>query len=332
MVLLLCVSHVVDGLRRNDAKLELSKASQTTEAELLKASEPAGLKKGSIALGIQALSSNEVISNVVEPFANRIPANVSGPKWGKPHGLGDAWGLFHKVAAVVASSDLDISATEVIAFVYVSVRAGLECQACRAHFLDAFEMGAYGVGTILQDEDPLTQKQNVVMWLWRVHNAVTVFRSIMGNHTKDLRWPSFEECPACWKAQPDGTPAAAAMEGGEMDRDRRGKLGPECWTSVVDGLSAKGTWSEADKLGVLGSGAGGFTKINFGGFGKADKFSAFGKEADFTGFGQSPKKKMTFDWSGGGAKLEPSNEEVYAVLEDAYDMGQVYQYLIDVYS
>merc|ERR1719162_1582382 len=40
---------------------------------------------------------------------------------------------------------------------------------------------------------------SMVLWLWRVHQGVSLRTAARDNAPVDRRWPSYEDCPGCWK-------------------------------------------------------------------------------------------------------------------------------------
>lgn len=331
----------------------------------------------SVALGLKALMESAktmrgdaLITSSVSPFLRKVTPILQqfnntdfqrAVDADGAHPFGLIWKLFHKVSAIAANTDVKVSAAEVLAFVYVSVRGGLECEPCRAHFLDAFEAGAYGVGSVLQAPNERKKKKRIVMWLWRVHNAVTLFRAVQklpASH--DLRWPSYEACNECWKSAPDGSIPGHLIDGG-TDRDQRGNLHPSCFTSVVSALNAKaaeGGWGEREgNLGPIGAEQETGTSsmqdylMQSPKDGRFDKFSKqvdtmqspdymqpdlpFGKsylrDDSITTPFATPKSAVKWFHEPSWKPVEPSNDDVDAVLS-VYDTDQVYEYLIRTYA
>jgi len=68
-----------------------------------------------------------------------------------------------------------------------------KCLYCRRHFLEQFDLGSYGL------ERARSNSSEVVLYLWRLHNAVSV--RVVAEHgcdRADRRWPPLSVCPRCW--------------------------------------------------------------------------------------------------------------------------------------
>lgn len=94
------------------------------------------------------------------------------------------------------------------------------CEVCQHNFLSAYEACAFDRCNRLKpqfdddenDEFP-TDWVQLPLWLWETHNAVNVRlmheraeregRTVTAQDEDDVRWPSRQECPGCWRD--DGT-------------------------------------------------------------------------------------------------------------------------------
>jgi len=122
------------------------------------------------------------------------------------------WTLLHVTLAAVAARGLTGSALrgdqqlamkavgqnrlaeidEAVDFVKKYVSAFQACGPCRVQFLSAFEKCGYG-------RCEISDFRGLPLWLWRVHNAVSLRASLRHNLTVDRRWPMYEDCPRCWR-------------------------------------------------------------------------------------------------------------------------------------
>ncbi|CAE7529022.1 qsox2 [Symbiodinium sp. CCMP2592] len=89
-----------------------------------------------------------------------------------------------------------------------------KCHYCRRHFLKNFEAGSFG------RDLAKTSRQQVVLYFWRFHNAVSVrVTAWHGCNTTDRRWPPSSVCSRCWEQSTDDWPvlseAKDVVRGGE---------------------------------------------------------------------------------------------------------------------
>lgn len=242
--------------------IELEELEDGESSRGMETKKPFSFNSDFLSVGLEALRTSasavggkETIDASVVPFLLSLGAHNFTKQ--RPKGFRDIWLLFHKVAAL-ASTSKRAPAVDVMAFVYISVRAGLSCEPCRAHFLDAFEAGAYGAGSVLQDDDSQGQVKRLNLWLWKVHNAVNVFRAISPPHEPldffggELRWPLPSQCSVCWRRKPAGDEAKGKLINGSMDRDiGRSKLPKSCFELVKKAILQKRTWSESSRLEIF---------------------------------------------------------------------------------
>lgn len=90
------------------------------------------------------------------------------------------------------------------------------CQVCRENFLAAYDACAFDRCNRLKphtDDDENdsypTDWEQFPLWLWETHNAVNVRllheratregRTVSAQDETDVRWPSRQECPGCWR-------------------------------------------------------------------------------------------------------------------------------------
>jgi len=120
------------------------------------------------------------------------------------------WTLLHVTLTAVASRGLSgrplfsddgltgkgpdsfVTIDEAVNFVRVYVEAFLSCAPCKQQFLDDFHSCQYG-NCQIQDHRELP------MWLWRVHNSVSLRVALQHKSGVDRRWPMYLDCPKCWK-------------------------------------------------------------------------------------------------------------------------------------
>lgn len=94
------------------------------------------------------------------------------------------------------------------------------CEVCQENFLSAYDACAFDRCNRLKphtddDENDAypTDWEQLPLWLWETHNAVNVRllheradregRTVTPQDEVDVRWPSRQECPGCWRE--DGT-------------------------------------------------------------------------------------------------------------------------------
>lgn len=117
------------------------------------------------------------------------------------------WQLFHilTVSSVMSSQGLlfmskeddRISPQETLARIHGFVSFFLGCEFCVQHFSETFDSCSFGRCALAPGDGAGTS-----LWLWQVHNAVSI--RVAGERAVEVpqRWPPREECPLCWK--PDG--------------------------------------------------------------------------------------------------------------------------------
>lgn len=126
------------------------------------------------------------------------------------------WQLFHVMAGSVAAEALHgrlvpqhvstalqwntpPTPAEAMSFFREAVDHFLFCDFCRDHFLRAYDGCEFGRCAVLSSEHD--QAKRLVLWLWRMHNAVSL--RVLREHPPhgkaiDRRWPTYRDCPGCW--------------------------------------------------------------------------------------------------------------------------------------
>lgn len=79
------------------------------------------------------------------------------------------------------------------------------CLDCRAHFLRSFDGCDLG-----RCENPRGDGEAAALWLWKLHNDVTVRVAAENGAKLPAPWPLEADCPSCW---PQGSSAAQASRG-----------------------------------------------------------------------------------------------------------------------
>jgi len=116
------------------------------------------------------------------------------------------WSLFHILAAegfhrqeMLAEGKAGVTqprpANATLSAVRDFVEQFFKCLYCRQHFLEQFDAGSYGLESARQD------RKEVVLYFWRLHNAVSV--RVAAEHdcdAADRRWPPTSLCPSCWES------------------------------------------------------------------------------------------------------------------------------------
>jgi len=97
-----------------------------------------------------------------------------------------------ELATETAAQSRVVGIDEAVDFVKKYVSALQSCGPCRVQFLSAFEKCSYGRCRI-------AEYRGLPLWLWRIHNAVSLRASLRHNLTVDRRWPMYEDCPRCWR-------------------------------------------------------------------------------------------------------------------------------------
>lgn len=127
------------------------------------------------------------------------------------------WQLLHVVAASVAAvavtgqqlaqhGSWTATVPEAMSFFRLAISEFFTCEGCRQHFLEAFDRCYYGSCLVLEAADAQLQARQMVWWLWRTHNAVSLrvlkeHPPAEGQAVVDRRWPAYRDCPGCWRAE-----------------------------------------------------------------------------------------------------------------------------------
>merc|ERR1712218_534367 len=112
--------------------------------------------------------------------------------------MGAARGLSHRPLlgdASLAGSDGSVVGTdEAKRFVKTFVGNFLSCKRCKAQFMTDLDNCEYGFCTMKDTRD-------LPLWLWRVHNAISLRVAKRHHADVDRRWPMYEDCPTCWRKE-----------------------------------------------------------------------------------------------------------------------------------
>lgn len=133
------------------------------------------------------------------------------------------WQFFHGTAALMAIGYAPLMVSEALPKYRYMVAEFMDCEACRQHFMAAYDNCQYGRCSVLAAPTQLGQAKALVLWLWRVHNAVST-RVIAEHPAKgdalDRRWPAYKDCPACWMPSAvAGTPGEVLTFAGQTSND-----------------------------------------------------------------------------------------------------------------
>jgi len=108
--------------------------------------------------------------------------------------LGDGSILSHGSEGGMALryQDPEIGVREAQAFVRTFVDNFLNCKQCRERFIWDYDQCNYG-------RCDYKDWQSLPLWLWRVHNAVSLHVASHRGSPVDRRWPEYQDCPRCWR-------------------------------------------------------------------------------------------------------------------------------------
>jgi len=93
---------------------------------------------------------------------------------------------------VLALQDPKAGIHDAQAFVRLMIENFLNCRGCQKRFLFDFD-------NCLYRRCEVTDWRSLPLWLWRVHNAISLHVASARHATVDRRWPMYEDCPSCWK-------------------------------------------------------------------------------------------------------------------------------------
>jgi len=109
------------------------------------------------------------------------------------------WQFLHFVttgsAYFAAAGSPRLSPGTVMTFTRTFVHEFLTCEKCRHHFLLSYDECQFDRCEVDQQSD----WPGLVLWMWRVHEGVNLRTAARDNAPVDRRWPSYEDCPGCWK-------------------------------------------------------------------------------------------------------------------------------------
>jgi hypothetical protein len=111
------------------------------------------------------------------------------------------WQLFHALSSLIVIKYYPIPVAEALPKIRFIVDKFMTCKVCRTHFLQSYDECLFGRCEILNKPDEESKSKALLLWLWRVHNAVSQ-RVINENPPHggavDRRWPAYKDCPGCW--------------------------------------------------------------------------------------------------------------------------------------
>lgn len=125
----------------------------------------------------------------------------------------------------------NVSVLETMSVIRETVATFLDCEACRDHFQQAWDRCDYGRCEVLGFQTEQDQAKAMVLWLWRLHNAVSL--RVLAEHPPaaklappDRRWPPFRDCPGCWRQE--------AVLGGDQGQNRSDSDSAEAVVAALD--------------------------------------------------------------------------------------------------
>lgn len=134
------------------------------------------------------------------------------------------WQLFHVIAASTAASVIGASRLpsqtkldgtpvgsttvhDALTFIKDVVDNFLDCSGCRKHFHQAFTDHRFRHLVLENASSETSRARSLVLWLWHLHNTVSqhlLFAATIAqieNSPVDRRWPTYRDCPGCWKEE-----------------------------------------------------------------------------------------------------------------------------------
>eukprot|EP00931_Biecheleriopsis_adriatica_P047527 TRINITY_DN27405_c0_g1_i1.p1 TRINITY_DN27405_c0_g1~~TRINITY_DN27405_c0_g1_i1.p1 ORF type:complete len:741 (+),score=144.00 TRINITY_DN27405_c0_g1_i1:89-2311(+) len=133
--------------------------------------------------------------------------------------VGDGSVLSSGDGSVLALQSVETGIQEAQGFVRAFVDSFLNCHECRRRFLWDYDNCAYG-------RCEFKDWKALPLWLWRVHNAVNLHVARIRRAPVDRRWPSYEDCPACWNSDLVMRGSVRALQGSVGD----GSLSESSWS------------------------------------------------------------------------------------------------------
>jgi len=111
------------------------------------------------------------------------------------------WQLFHAISVLIAIEYAPVTVAEALPAYRYMVDNFLSCAECKHHFVTSYDQCLFGRCEILTAATPDLQRKALVLWLWRLHNAVSV--RVLKEHPPaqpvDRRYPAYRDCPGCWQ-------------------------------------------------------------------------------------------------------------------------------------
>jgi hypothetical protein len=115
------------------------------------------------------------------------------------------WQLFHAISILIAIKYTVVTAAEAVPEYRFMVDNFLSCTVCKQHFLLSYDGCLFGRCDVLGAANPTPDLQSkaLVLWLWRLHNAVStrVLKeqpALSQGGSVDRRFPAYRDCPSCW--------------------------------------------------------------------------------------------------------------------------------------
>lgn len=115
------------------------------------------------------------------------------------------WQLFHSISILISIKYAPVTVAEALPQYRFMVDNFLSCTLCKHHFVSSYDACLFGRCEILTAATDKLQRKALVLWLWRVHNAVSV-RVLKENPalsqggSVDRRFPAYRDCPGCWNS------------------------------------------------------------------------------------------------------------------------------------
>ncbi|CAK9095531.1 unnamed protein product [Durusdinium trenchii] len=122
------------------------------------------------------------------------------------------WSLFHMLSVAVAeegpSTEIaGVAGQELLVRVRGFVDHFFGCSYCREHFLEAFDSCKLD-RCVVEPEDI----SGAVLWLWKMHNDVTLRVAKEDGRKIPDPWPPSEDCLECWNCQTCWTKGSRSVE------------------------------------------------------------------------------------------------------------------------
>lgn len=106
------------------------------------------------------------------------------------------WTLFHLLSQAAKSTSSESAGEELLLRVRGFVENFFGCGYCREHFLEAFDGCKLERCSLAKDD-----LDGAALWLWKMHNDVTLRVAKEDGREIPSPWPSAEDCEECWICQ-----------------------------------------------------------------------------------------------------------------------------------